>query len=362
MIPGIGFKIAQKLRNHVLGVVKPVHDTSIYGDHKDTVKVKDVRLFDGMGSQKLDKILGGPGVERGIGGKVWQLLNGIDDTEVQKAKKVPTQISIEDSYGRLETMTEVRKELVLLAKSLIRRMHVDLLEDDDYDGEGKKQKWLAHPKTLRLSTRPRPLPNSGLSTYSSKRITRSAPLPGFVFNLKDSVDAIAEKLTTETLIPMFRRLHDIKGWNLSLMNVCVTNMVETARDEQAARGRDIGRMFKHQEENAKLWKVEDKDVPPDAPTTNEENGTGADEGISVTAMGEIFGDEKAEPSAGYDAKSANNETSEVVMLQRVIDEDYDDEEEWAEEEQESEQCASCGARLPAFAMAAHQRFHATGVS
>ena len=358
-IPGIGFKIAQKLRFHVLGAEKPVDNTSIYGDHKDAVKVKDVRLFPDMGPQMLDKILGGPGAEKGIGGKVWQLLNGIDGTEVQKAKRVPTQISIEDSYGRLEMMAEVRKELVLLAKSLIRRMHVDLLEDDDDDPKGKKQKWLAHPKTLRLSTRPRPPPNSGVSTYSSKRITRSAPLPGFVFNLKDSIDAIAEKLTSETLIPMFRRLHDTKGWNLSLMNVCVTNMTETAGDEKAGRGRDIGRMFKYQEENVKRWKVEDKDVPPDSmatrnesTTAGEEDDTTADDTTPATKASEIDDGEKVEPSAGDDTKSnSNNEMREAVLSHRVIDEDYDDEDDWAEEDQESDQCKFCGARLPAFAMA-----------
>lgn len=362
-IPGIGSKIAQKLRNHVLADEKPAEDPSIYGDHKDAVKVRDVRLFPGMGPQLLDKVLGGAGAEKGIGGKIWGMLNGVDDTEVQRAKRVPTQISIEDSYGRLETMTEVRKELTLLAKSLISRMRIDLLEDDDEDPEGKKQKWLAHPKTLRLSTRPRPPANSGASTYSSKRITRSAPLPGIVFNLKDSVDSIAEKLTSDTLMPMFRRLHDSKGWNLSLMNVCVTNMVETAGDEKACRGRDISRMFKHQEEAVKLWKVEDRDVPPDLPVVNNEAEVSTSE--EASNINEVALDIKreAEPSAGNDAESQVLESSkDIAMSQREIDEDYDDEEDWPEdsESQDNEHCEVCGAGMPSFAMAAHRRFHGAG--
>ena len=258
-------------------------------------------------------------------------------------------------------MTDVRKELALLAKSLIKRMHVDLLEEDDDDPEGKKQKWLAHPKTLRLSTRPRPPPSLGVSTYSSKRITRSAPLPGFVFRLQDSVDSIAEKLTSETLIPMFRRLHDSKGWNLSLMNVCVTNMVETAGDEKAGRGRDISRMFKHQEEAVKLWKVEDKDMPPDAPATGEskDRPTVASPDISIASTPNMK--IEAEPSAGDDAQSKTVGSRDVVMSQRDINENYDDEDDWAEDdEKESEPCHVCAARLPSFAMAAHTRFHAEG--
>src|SRR5258707_1174926 len=76
----------------------------------ESVKVHDVRLYQGMGSELLEKLLGGVGAERGIGGKVWTLINGIDDSEVKEARKLPSQISIEDSYTRLDTMAQIRKE------------------------------------------------------------------------------------------------------------------------------------------------------------------------------------------------------------------------------------------------------------
>ncbi len=360
-IPGIGFKLAQKLRNHILGVTADINDPSLYGDNKDPITVKDVRTYPGMGPQLLDRLLGGPGSEKRLGAKVWGLLNGIDDSEVQRAKRVPTQISIEDSYGRLETVSEVKKELLILTTSLIHRMHIDLFEDDDDDLAGKRKKWLAYPKTIRLSTRPRNIEGSiSHNVYMSKRISRSAPLPGFVFSLKERVDAIVVKLVNETLMSMFRRLHGSKGWNLSLMNVCVTNMVETAGDDTPGRGRDIGRMFRHQEEALKAWRVEDRDVPPETPNTTmsmSEEARKLGEEKAYVAKGEdsIL---KAEPSAGGDATRGLSSSAASADMTEV---DYEDGGEWfAEECDEGELCHICGAVMPSFAMAAHNRFHIVG--
>jgi DNA polymerase iota len=124
-IPGIGFKLAQSIRNHVR--LRPIgfNVDLPWSERSESVTVKEVRLFPGMSPETLEKILGGPGAERGIGGKVWALITGSDDTEVQQFKKVPTQISIEDSYIRLDTFAQVQKELSLLAASLLNRMQAD---------------------------------------------------------------------------------------------------------------------------------------------------------------------------------------------------------------------------------------------
>jgi DNA polymerase iota len=343
-IPGIGFKMSQKIRNHILSRPPEFDQGLIYGVTREPVTVSEVRMFLGMGPELLEKILGGPGAERGIGGKAWGLINGIDDTEVQQAKKVPTQISIEDSYIRLDTMPQILKELRILASSLIKRMHVDLLEDD-IDGESETKRWIAHPKTVRLSTRPRPPLNSdGTRTRSFNRISRSGPLPNFVFNLKDGVDAIVEKLVQETLIPMFRKLHPYpSGWNLSLVNIGVTNMVETASEAGKGSGRDIQRMFKRQEEVLKEWRIEDRDVPPDP---------------IPEAANESHDAFPIDPSAGSDVLDSIMTGSEDVIYptQNSLEEPA----EWDEEEDEDENrevCHECGAIMPAFAMAAHERFH-----
>jgi DNA polymerase iota len=352
-IPGIGFKMAHRLRNHVLSRPAEFDDGLIWGETKESVTVRDVRLFPGIGPQVLENILGGPGMERGVGGKVWGLINGVDDTEVQQMRKVPSQISIEDSYIRLDTLPQVLKELRMLATSLITRMHTDLLEhDDDHDSRSSKR-WIAHPKTVRLSTRPRPPVNAdGTRTRGFNRMSKSGPLPNFVFSLKDGIDVIVEKLVQTTLIPMFRQLHPQQGgWNLSLMNIGVTNMVEAASESSGGKGRDISKMFKRQVDVLKEWKVEDRDVPPDPPKEKIEASRTESRIESPDAN-------QAEPSAGNEATDHIMVGSEDVLYptQNTVDGNA----EWEDEEDEDdnwEVCRECGALMPAFALPAHERFH-----
>jgi DNA polymerase iota len=368
-IPGIGFKMSQKIRNYVLSRPAEFEEGLVYGGTKESITVGDVRRYSSMGPEMLEKLLGGPGFERGIGCKTWDLVNGIDDSEVKMIRKVPSQISIEDSYVRLDTMAQVYKELRMLGTSLLKRMRVDLLEDGEDDDNvhssdspqtvdseagfhvtstaGKR--WIAHPKTIRLTTRPRPAMNpDGKRSRAFNRISRSGPLPNFVFNLHEGLDVLVEKLVQETLVPMFHRLHQGgQGWNLSLMNIGVTNMVETATDDGTGGGRDIGRMFKRQEEVLKEWKVEDKDVPPDS------IGDGK---IEMAMSKESRPELKAEPSAGNDAMESNSEDA-LYSTQNTMDEDV----EWEDEESEdSNRCHTCGAGIPPFAMAAHRLYHALG--
>lgn len=100
-IPGIGFKTAQKIRHHVLERPAAFESGLVYGGTKENVSVGDVRLYDGLNAETLERLLAGSGVPKGLGEKVWGLINGVDDSEVGKAKDVPQQISIV-SHGTLE--------------------------------------------------------------------------------------------------------------------------------------------------------------------------------------------------------------------------------------------------------------------
>ena len=93
-IPGIGFKIAQKIRNHILGRQAAFDTGLVYGGTKENVTVRDVRMFEGIGPELLGRLFAGPGVPRDLGDKIWGLIHGVDNTEVTKAKEVPQQISI----------------------------------------------------------------------------------------------------------------------------------------------------------------------------------------------------------------------------------------------------------------------------
>ncbi|KAH0259420.1 DNA/RNA polymerase, partial [Aureobasidium melanogenum] len=356
-IPGIGSKLAQKIRRHILQHEPDFEKGLVYGETKEKVTVKDVRLAEGMGPETLEKVLAGPGSPHGIGNKIWALLHGIDDTDVSFAKAVPSQISIEDSYIRLDTLPEVLKQLKKLSCSLIERMRIDLVTAEDEepdkpprDGEFEQErdheenvadpdiehisaqslkakvrssKWLAHPKTIRLSTRPRmPLNPDGTRTRSFKRISHSAPLPNYVLSLTDAIDALAERLVHETLIGMFRKLHPEKaGWNLSLVNLAVTNMAEAGGESRTANGQDIGSMFKRQE------------------TVHKE----------FTA----YADEQMMPQAEPAQKSSLEESRFLLDSNHEVDDTS-----WIEEENEDdERCGLCGMSVPLFAMPAHLRFH-----
>ncbi|KAF7186820.1 DNA polymerase iota [Pseudocercospora fuligena] len=349
-VPGIGFKLAQKLREFILQRPPEFDDGLVYGGTKEKVTVADVRNHPDVDSQMLEKLLSGPGSAHGIGYKIWCLLHGIDDSEVSAARAVPRQISIEDSYIRLDTMPELFKELTHLAQSLLTRMRIDLLgEDDDFESqhdqpadeeitngtisvpvEGKK--WLARAKVLRLTTRPRqPLQPDGTRQRSFKRISHSGPLPNFVFSLTESVDGLAEKLVKEALVGMFRKLHPEKaGWNLSLVNLAVTNMAETAGDSKTANGRDIGSMFRKQEDMLKDFRVTDVDTPPSPVDVKKEH---VQTDVSSVAKHGI-------------------EEAENIM--------FDEDAAWDDGEDENdldECCSTCHLRMPAFAMGAHRRFH-----
>ncbi|KAF2767203.1 DNA/RNA polymerase [Teratosphaeria nubilosa] len=350
-IPGIGFRLAQKLRAFVLERSPDFDRGLVYGGTKENVTVGDVRKHPDITPQQLERILAGPGSPHGIGWKIWCLLHGVDDTAVSTAKAVPSQISIEDSYIRLDTMPELLKELEMLARSLITRMRVDLLGGDEEDvaetegevdseaGPGARditgKKWLAHPKTLRLTTRPRqPLQPDGTRVRSFKRISHSGPLPNLVFSLSESIDSLAERLVRDSLVTMFKKLHPEKfGWNLSLVNLAVTNMAEAGGQSKSASGRDIGSMFNRQEDVL-------KDFRRSGP-----NGL-----ILVTEASDSC-------NRDHEVTGASNDVLVNYGVVDASDKSYDDG-GWDEEgTDDDEVCFDCGMHLPTFAMIAHRRFH-----
>lgn len=351
-VPGIGFKLALKIRQHVLQHEPDFEKGLVYGATKENVTVKDVRLNPEISPEILEKLLAGPGSPHGLGARIYQLLHGVDNTDVSFAKAVPSQISIEDSYIRLDTLPEVLKELKMLSCSLIERMRIDLVSDDEDDEppqhltsrlapqvanekpqEKLERKWLAHPRTVRLSTRPRlPLNPDGTRQRSFKRISHSAPLPNFVFSLTDSVDVLADRLVREALISMFRKLHPEKaGWNLSLVNVAVTNMAETGSESRTADGRDIGNMFKRQESVHKEFRVYDDEAIDNA------------------------GQSSPKKSPEY------QKTHGVIASMSGLPDGCEDS-AWVDEDVDcgGERCEICSTILPSFAMPAHRRYHLLG--
>ena len=346
-IPNIGFKSAQRLREYILGRPADFHAGLVYGKTQENVTVRDVRLHPEMGPTLLDDVLGGPGIPHGIGPRTWGLINGIDDTEVNQVKQTPSQISIEDSYIQLDTLEEATKQLQLLSVSLIKRMHLDLLEDDEVSFHPQNipedtlhHRWIAYPRTLRLSTRPRPALNPDWTrSRAFNRISRSAPVPSFLFNLNESAEALADKLVHEAWLPLLRKLHPEKsGWNLSLVNVAVTNMAVTASDRKSASGRDIGKMFKIQDEVLREWRVEDVDTSSDESPNDSIHSASADG--SKPAEGETLGGHIGDAGDAADGEGWEDDEDDIPLTGSA--------------------CQICGVIMPAFAMLAHQRYHLLG--
>ncbi|CAK7218680.1 hypothetical protein SCUCBS95973_003562 [Sporothrix curviconia] len=272
-VPGIGFKTSSLLSSYILAAKRATREgetaysPSTKGESMEdvepkaeseegsesnaaTVTVGDVRNFPGMSPRVLDDILGGnkdtaTSLAGNIptGRRVWDLLHGVDDTPVRGGRDLPTQISIEDTYAgprqgtlRPDAAKAVSVELHKLATSLLRRMHVDLTQsavvgdatapeihatDTKAPAAAAKHTsrlaWLARPRTLRLALRPQmpeAVDNRAPDNYFA-RMTRSQPLPGFVFSLATPPEQIVDRLVAGSLVPMFRKLAASPTWCLS---------------------------------------------------------------------------------------------------------------------------------------------------
>ncbi|KAJ9149274.1 DNA polymerase iota [Pleurostoma richardsiae] len=352
-VPGFGSRITHTLESYMLGGVAKT-DTFTTGS---TFTVGEARARADMSPALLEKLLGGPGSERGIGDRIWALLHGVDDSEVKPASNVPTQISIEDTYQSrgLTDLNEITRELRALAASLLRRMRVDLLEEDGAAG----WRWVARPKTLRLSTRPKTTPAEG-KPYNYARASRSQPLPGFVFSIaatataaaagnrgEDDLPAIAERLVAECLLPMFHRLNPRPegGWHIGMINICAANMVLSGTDDGAASGRDISAMFRRQDEVLREFRVrsdddEDDDARDPQPASPMAAATRGDK-IAPAVEAVLVDDEALAPSRSDEEDEAS-----------------DPEDSW--DGDGSELCPRCGHYVPVFAATAHDRYHMLG--
>ena len=236
-------------------------------------------------------------------------------------------------------------------------MRLDLTADREEDitvpqdeeaqrGRGEITKsWLAHPKTLRLTTRPRPprdLDGNRLRMFN--RISRSCQMPSIVFSVRRDIEDLAKTLVNDSLLPLFRQLHPEKsGWDLSLVNLCATNMAIAGTESKDAIGRDIGRIFRQQDDVLKEWKVIDEDVvlpqKPESPETH--------------SIGDANPQQQAEK---LDCSPWNGpeDTYEATQDSNTVDDAWHSE---AEAAASGDVCTICGVTMPLFAMAAHQRFH-----
>jgi DNA polymerase iota len=172
-------------------------------------------------------------------------------------------------------------------------------------------------------------------------------LPSFVLSFAETAEELAERLVQECLVTLFRQLHPERdGWDLSLINVAVTNMAETAGNSKGAFGRDIGNMFRTQDKILQPWKVEDVDD------------------LSNEDLDHFVMDKTVISSDVVDWEAHTNGSEDALPLSQAIH-SSDIGDAWYESDDGDEQhssaisCPLCGAVMPDFAIAAHLRFHET---
>ena len=210
------------------------------------------------------------------------------------------------------------------------------------------RRWIAHPKTIRLSTRPRPPLNpDGSRSRNFARISKSSSMPSSIFNLSQDVNALAEKIVEETVLSLFRKLHpESSAWNLSLVNLCATNMSMAASERKGSAGRDIGTMLKRQRVVLEGWKITGLAVtPPD-----HELG---DRQVEQDDIVEI----KRAPSSPSLPDNAGLGSENAFPLAQGSSSGNEMWESEVEDNDLGETCHQCGATMPSFAMVAHERFH-----
>ena len=224
-------------------------------------------------------------------------------------------------------------------------------EEENYDSYCNQvthigaRRWIALPQSLRLSTRPRPPLNpDGSRPRSFARISKSGTMPTFAANLALSVESLAERLVEEALMPLFRKLHPEKcGWDLSLVNICATNMSLIASDDKHRAGRDIGKMFSKQEGVLKEWKIDDFGITPRFYGDEENRLEHIPEQQEIKAVDS--------PSRGCGLELQPSSTQESLKE----DDTWNSEDDFRNL---GDTCRVCGTSIPPYAKIAHVRFHA----
>jgi DNA polymerase iota len=132
---------------------------------------------------------------------LWDLIHGIDNTQVISTPLIPTQISIEDSFRHCKTMADATARLHDLAIDFIKRLEVELRVKDEF---------VKYPTTLRLTTRNRGTNDDGTWRDSKglrdTRISKSSRMPVDVFDISRSIPERASALVEQSLLPMLKNL------------------------------------------------------------------------------------------------------------------------------------------------------------
>lgn len=238
-------------------------------------------------------------------------------------------------------------------QSLLKRMRIDLIsatKGAEHDSVSIHEaadltQWVARPRSLRLTTRPRPPVNpDGSRSRSFSRISKSCDMPSIAFSSLTSIEEIAKMIVYDALVPLFRKLHpETSDWDLSLINLCAANISHHTSDDQDGAGRDISYMFTKQVEILKGWNVEHDDLThgPNVQKSTNKDSNPLSLMTCAKVLEEVVHSERKDHRISDLGKRVNenalNQKEEVASLNNI--------------------CEICGAHMPFFAILAHERYH-----
>lgn len=163
------------------------------------------------------------------GEKLWDLLHGIDDSQVKITSGVLTQVSIEDTYKTVHSFALAEEALKPIVESLLNQLLVDLIDPDS-------KSWIAYPTVIRVSGR-----FASSREALKNRVSHSQSLTSFApfyklatMETENERNQLATNLRQLIVIPMLRKL--CLNNNLppstpyiyfQMLNVAVTGMSST---------------------------------------------------------------------------------------------------------------------------------------
>ncbi|ANB10984.1 hypothetical protein AWJ20_3778 [Sugiyamaella lignohabitans] len=162
------------------------------------------------------------------GSVLWDLMHGIDNSPVKQASDIPTQISIEDTYKRIDTFELVKEAIVSLTNSLLYQIHCDLIDSGDLT-------WRVFPTTFRLT-----MSRGDFNPYAVRK-SKSTRLPPSFFDEMLSIsstpdptplsyEVLSRKLFQDPILALYNQLSTARAGeklNVRLLNVAVTNFDPT---------------------------------------------------------------------------------------------------------------------------------------
>lgn len=255
-----------------------------------------------------------------LGPRLWELLHGVDSSEIVPTPTFPKQISVEDSYPNNQTISVLSQSITILSKSLVRRLDLDLRVGNTY---------VRFPKTLRLSMR---------NGQQIARESKSARMPVELFDLTIPREKRAE-LAARAAIGLAKAMIAgwPAGWKVGVINVAATDLMEDIP------GQGIQGFIDRKKENLLDWDVVSA-LPEDIRT-------------EVLKQYHLSPDKLERINIGIKDKMHVEESYSIIDR----DEKEEDGEIWDDEDDEMDDtmkiCDICGIRIFHWMTEAHTRYH-----